>query len=113
VMAGPVILVTAANRKMTALARQTGEVKWKAENVSQVATVNEETVWIGDTSGEIRLLALGNGEERTAAPTAGIQFFVRNNMDPNVILVTQAGWSACTRLRRRTSDREAIGSWRD
>jgi broad specificity phosphatase PhoE len=73
------------------VARQTGQVKWTKENVSQVATVNEETAWIGDTSGEIRLLALETGEEKAAALTTGIQLFVRNNMDRNVILVTHAG----------------------
>ena len=91
VMAGPVALVTAVNRKMSALARPTGEVKWTKEGVSQVATVSEDTVWIGDMSGEIRLLALETGDEKAAAPTTGIQFFVRNTMDQNVILVTHAG----------------------
>jgi outer membrane protein assembly factor BamB len=91
VMAGPVILVTSVNRKMSALARQTGVVKWTQDDVWQVATVNEETVWIGDSSGKIRLLALDTGAEKAAALTTGIQLFVRNNMDQNVILVTHAG----------------------
>ena len=59
--------------------------------MSQVATVNEETVWVGDTTGNIRLLALDDGDEKASAPTTGIQFFVRNNVDQNVILVTHAG----------------------
>jgi hypothetical protein len=79
------------NHKMSALARQTGQIRWSKSGVSQVATVDEESVWIGDTDGNIRRLDLDDGEEKASAPAAGIQFFVRNGMDQNVILVTHAG----------------------
>jgi outer membrane protein assembly factor BamB len=91
VPAGPVILVNSVNHKMTALARATGEIRWSKGGVSQIATVSDETAWVGDTTGNIRLLALETGEEKAIAPAAGIQFFVRNNVDQNVILVTHAG----------------------
>ncbi len=91
VLAGPAVLVVAVNRTLFALDRVTGLVKWKYKNVSQVATVNEDTVWIGDMGGNIRLLALETGEEQAAALTTGIEYFVRNSLDQNVVLVTQAG----------------------
>ncbi len=91
VLAGPVVLATADNRTMYALARQNGEVKWKVPNVAQIATVNESTVWVGDTGGVIRLISLDTGTEKTSALTNGIQLFVRNDVDDNVVLVTHAG----------------------
>jgi outer membrane protein assembly factor BamB len=91
VLAGPDVLVTSVNRTMYALSRQSGQVKWKTENIAQVATINDDTVWVGDTTGVIRQLSLETGEEKAAALTNGIQLFVRNNVDQKVILVTNAG----------------------
>jgi len=88
---GPVVMVVSVNQKMTALARQTGEIRWSKTGVAQVATVTDEAVWIGDTAGNIRKLSLEMGEEKGAAPAPGIQFFVRNSVDQNVILVTHGG----------------------
>ena len=91
VLGGPVVMVTSVNRRMSALLRLTGEVKWAKEGVAQVATIGDETVWIGDTSGQLRQVALETGDERATVQTTGIQFFVRNTTDKNVILVTHAG----------------------
>lgn len=91
VLAGPVVLATAVNRTMFALDRANGQIKWKVPAVSQIATVNDDTVWIGDAGGVIRLIGLDNGAERASALTKGIQLFVYNTQDANVILVTNAG----------------------
>jgi outer membrane protein assembly factor BamB len=91
VLGGSVVMVVSTSRKMWALGRQTGDIRWSTTGVSQVATVNAEGVWLSDTTGTLRLLALENGEEKAAAPTTGIQFFVRNSLDRNVILVTREG----------------------
>jgi outer membrane protein assembly factor BamB len=90
-LGGPAVMVVSQDHKMSALARQTGAVLWSRPDVAQVATADEDTVWIADRDGTIRRLALEDGEEKASVPTAGIQFFVRNNVDNNVILVTHDG----------------------
>jgi outer membrane protein assembly factor BamB len=91
VLAGSVVLVTSVDRKMSALARSNGEVRWTHPNIAQVATVNENTIWVADTGGTLRLLSLENGEEKASAATTGVQYFLRNALDSNVTLITHAG----------------------
>ena len=90
-MGGPVVLVRSVDNKLSALARTSGAIRWSKTGISQVATVNEETVWVADAADNIRLLDLETGEEKAAAPAGGIEYFVLNSADQNVILVTHAG----------------------
>jgi outer membrane protein assembly factor BamB len=91
VLGGPMVLVRSVDGKLSALAKSSGEIRWSKKGIAAVATVNEETVWIADAAGNIRLVDLESGDEKTSAPAAGIQYFVRNGVDQNVILVTNAG----------------------
>ena len=69
VLGGPVVLVRSVDGKLSALAKSSGQIRWSKTGITQVATVNEETVWVADTAGNIRLLDLETGEEK--APATG------------------------------------------
>ena len=60
-LGGPVVLVTNAEGKLFALTRLTGAIAWQAEGVAQIATVNDDVVWISDKSGNLKCLMLDTG----------------------------------------------------
>ena len=98
-LGGPCVMVVAhglggVGSSLYGLARQDGAIKWKADDVSQVATVGENSAWVGDNAGNLKSLSLETGEILSSTPIPGAQFFVRNPDDDNLILVTRSGMVA-------------------
>jgi outer membrane protein assembly factor BamB len=89
-LAGPNLLVISQENGMYALARDSGEVKWNVPDIAEVASIQNDTVWVGDTMGNIRQLAIADGAQRASAPTPGVQVFIPNRIDSRVFLV---GWN--------------------
>ncbi|HVT83314.1 MAG TPA: PQQ-binding-like beta-propeller repeat protein [Phycisphaerae bacterium] len=91
VIAGSNLLVISSEQGMYALAKDTGEVKWHVPEISSVATVSDDTVWVGDTMGNIKLLNVSDGAQRAYAAVPGVQFFINNTLDKRVFIVGQGG----------------------
>jgi outer membrane protein assembly factor BamB len=90
-LGGPVVLQRTMEGTLYALLRTTGEIQWKASDVSHMATIGQNVVWIADGAGNLKSLNLENGRETASAPAPGVKLFVRNTSDDNLILVTAGG----------------------
>ena len=91
VLGGNVITVISETQGMYALSRQTGEIKWHVADIWQTATVGETSIWTGTREGTLKNLSLETGEELATASAPGVEFFVRNTEDQNLVLVTRSG----------------------
>ncbi len=90
-LAGPCVLVISREEGMYAMARDTGEIKWHVPDVTAVAAIEDDAVWVGDSMGNLKLIALDNGAQRQSAPVPGVQIYIQNTTDNHVFLVAHDG----------------------
>ncbi len=91
-LGGSVVMVISNQRRgLYGLGRRDGKVKWNVPGVKQIATVSDSAAWVATEDGKFESVALDTGAILGAAPAEGVQIFVPNTLDQNVILVTQAG----------------------
>jgi outer membrane protein assembly factor BamB len=90
-LTGPCVLVISQDHVMYALRRTNGEIKWQVPDVTRVAAIEDGAVWVADTAGNLKLIAVDDGSQRTSAQTPGIQLFIRNTADKRVFMVGTDG----------------------
>jgi outer membrane protein assembly factor BamB len=84
------VLVPTGTNQLYCLSTARGEKRWEANGVKDIGTVAGDRVWVTDSGGTLKALALENGEVLANAPV-GRGRVVRNTVDRNVIVVTEAG----------------------
>jgi outer membrane protein assembly factor BamB len=69
-----------------------GNERWHAEGVRDVGTVAGDRVWVLDSAGTLKALALENGEVLASAPAPGARIVANHDeKDKNIILVQPNG----------------------
>jgi hypothetical protein len=91
VLAGPLLLVRSYEGRLFALNRADGAIKWQLANIGQIATVNDDGVWLADRAGNLRLVSLKSSRDLESAPVPNLSMLVPNSLDNKLILISRAG----------------------
>ncbi|MGN6370796.1 MAG: outer membrane protein assembly factor BamB family protein [Phycisphaerae bacterium] len=89
-LAGGEVLVPASGKGLYAVSPADGTVRWEADGVTQIASVNGDYVWAGDSSDNLRCMRVDTGEIVSSTPLTQPQTFVYSP-DNWVIILNKSG----------------------